>query len=860
MSIGLRQVSASLLVATLLTGGVVPSVQAQSLYDRIKSQTERELLKQGDNPKTDPVVDEYLTEVYEPDEGPISRANIPLALQDSEKFCLEQDIKQFGRCPIVQQTVQRLVGTEMQPRHLGLHLNILAQSYEQALLGSDTLQSFPARAQGILRIWQPGFPSVGSGAFRERLRSMTVPESGDMEQKFKDLVGKLSALPGPSGSGGSDNSSLIGAGWRYRFGGVHFLKGDRTQYFDPPLEDTDAVGTERQYMFARWTEVEDKLLAIEDALPPDSDIDPPLGTGEILIYQFPKKYQATLPEHLRVWAYREFHTVDKQIDGDIGLTFDHALEPVLPALCEDEDEITTGRTDCEPIKGGFYPPPPSEEPDPALCTHPYMRQGYMCRPLDDDQATQCIEKVDPKPDEITLTRCTATGSVRGTLTGPDACLDTTWFKEKPFDPEKQCKVEIVCDDSSPFSGGVTELKQADGTIKIKMKVQPDGPASYIILHEITHARQACGHEPGYAIYSPSPIEGGDSDQVRLEKNRGCCQMEGEAYRLQAEAMEADGIFREGDQFNGIPINRETFWQVTLDFSCRQRGYGSCPNTFTYDPAPAESQKNPPAWMMQFIQYVVNTLAPPRRPNWMPMSCTETMTPPKFDSLGPEDQLRKDPRIDGFLRELSEVGREVCAPKSETEYVNSIGNNACFFDRCLERSFEAHNTVGGRQALTTYDQAYPQGPLAKEQQNFATLLALPSFQPFTLADYRPAFLVKIFDQVFCDGLAPQGLPVLCIQRHPRSANAIGRTADTLVQTRAEENDARAQEIQLSQELATAVGLRMGNRLYAKYLGFRSAQLATIVQAATRYLTAFTKVEFPQEMCPMGPYVIPGTTAP
>lgn len=856
-----RQLSASVLTGMIL--GLIlslPVAHADPLYDRIRKQVERELLRSGETTVTDPLVDEFLVETYEPMEGAIERKNIPNALIDAQTFCDDQQIKKFGRCPEVRRVVQRIAGSEMQPRHLGLNLNILAQSYEQALLGTDILQGFPARAQAVVRIWQPGLPSAGTGAFKTRLRAMAVPESDAMRDAFGELRTSLNKLPGPAdGTNPGDNGSIIGAGWRYRFGGVRFLRGERTAYFPAPLEDDEADNTERQYMFARWTEVEDKLIAIEDLLPPDSEIDPPLGTGDILLYQFPQTYQTGMPENLQVWAYREFQAVDQTIDGDVGLTFDHALEPVLPALCADETEITTGRTECEPIRGGFYPPPPPDVPDPALCTHPYMRQGYMCRPLDEQTTTECVEELDPSDSEIILTRCTATGSTRATMSGPDACLDTTWYKEKPFDPEKQCKVKIVCDDSSPFSGGVTEPKKADGTINIKMKLQPDGPAPYIILHELVHARQACDKPVGHLIYLP-PVAEGDTEEVRLMKNRGCCQMEGEAYRLQAEMMEADGIFREGDEFNGLPINRETFWQVTLDFSCRQRGYGSCPNTFTYEEGPAEDMKNPPAWMVQFIQYVVNTLAPPRIPEWMSMSCTDTMTPPPPDLLSNDVQKMRDPRIDGFVRELSEVGREACAPNAMTEYENTIGNNACFFDRCLERSLEAHNIVGGRQAFTTYDQAYPQDPSLTEQPKFASLLALPSFQPFSFNDYRPAFIVNLFDRIFCDGSTPQGVPVLCIARRPRSDAAIGRTPDTLVQTQLDEEDQRTREIRLSQELSEAVGFRMGNRLYAKYLGFRTRQLSTIIEAAARYLTAFTRVEFPEEMCPMGPYSVSETPTP
>ena len=99
-----------------------------------------------------------------------------------------------------------------------------------------------------------------------------------------------------------------------------------------------------------------------------------------------------------------------------------------------------------------------------------------------------------------------------------------------YDPDinPPCKVQINCQGGMNSCNGTTgfcDLKLPDGTINICMSLADPGShgTEYLLLHELTHAKQICPTEPGQ-----SP---GD-----------CCNMETEAYLVMCSAMEADGIF------------------------------------------------------------------------------------------------------------------------------------------------------------------------------------------------------------------------------------------------------------------------------------------------------------------------------
>jgi hypothetical protein len=555
------------------------------------------------------------------------------------------------------------------------------------------------------------------------------------------------------------------------------------------------------------------------------------------------------------WAYREVLPGGKET-GDAGLQWNTALDPVLPALCKSSnpdvpcdtgDASKTGTT----TLGGEFPPPPVSDDGNGLCAMPYQRRGYLCRPFEAQAGADCEETLAPEKDAVVLGTCTAKEPERASVAGPDACTTLGWkAADIPFDPATQCRVNISCEDND-FSA-VTQPKTNDGVVQIKVKENPESPASYMLIHELVHARQFCELSPNStwlrSIYG-KPITG-PNDPLAKDKNEACCRMEGEAYAAQCEAYATDGIFGPDGEVigstSGLPLNKETCAQIFTDYSCRKRGFGSCPATFSFDKGDARQQaedlENAFGGKLVKAKKDLAKLSVDYRPASMPHTCSET-----YNNVTGE---AADPRILAGKREAESLGRKVCDPNRSTSYANTIGGNMCVFDSCVEQSFEDHTLIPGQAGVTVQDAAFPNDscePLKVDEGSieYVSQDSLP-----VLPVYRPERMVQELDTAFCqvNGLPPGALPILCGTKTQRvsgfpTQNPVeqaGRLADQAQDT--------LEPTQRLEDMSQAIGFRIGSELYDAAITRGVDRLSRVLTDASGLLQEFTTVQFSPNACP------------
>lgn len=318
-------------------------------------------------------------------------------------------------CQELVEDIKRIASDELKTRTAGRLLQEQATSYElpiSDLPGRTMKLSEDMRA--IISMWATGSGSIRSTLTGALVRTVSAgPRVEDDEDRYKEMFQKLATALGENG-----REQMIASVWRYQYG-IRLVRGDRLPRFAPPYTytpETSGKGTERQFLFKRWTEgenLEEKLMDIWNdvkAMVDDSRVmSTPLQQDETAYVIFPGSLTNMLPENVILWA-----RIDGDPDGDfplgdVGLQWKTPLEPVQPSLLTE-----TGA----PIFGGRYPPPPvkagasssesSEEPvdGMGLCTGPAGLQGYLCRPytlLTADE--RCPVPEDLPSDAISLITC-----------------------------------------------------------------------------------------------------------------------------------------------------------------------------------------------------------------------------------------------------------------------------------------------------------------------------------------------------------------------------------------------------------------------------------------------------------------------
>jgi hypothetical protein len=461
-----------------------------------------------------------------------------------------------------------------------------------------------------------------------------------------------------------------------------------------------------------------------------------------------------------------------------------------------------------------------------LCTNPAAQRGYLCRPFTVTAPSgRCPTPASTDPSAITLTSCTAQTATGYTLAGSDVCKGvpyrmTATESPVPFDPQTQCTLNLRCSNNCNGTEGKTTPKLSNGTIDLCVKNgELTVPATYLMYHEIHHALQLCSQPVGTKFYK-EPLK----DYVQ-ENAAACCRIEGEAYRAQCDLMEQDGLFKNTQAVDGVPLNAETCAEALTDYSCGPRdGFLGCPTSRTY----------PDNFLQKLIQ------AEQKNPADVPEHCAAAIDPKTMD-----------PRIQSLVQTVNQYDN-VGTPGETSIYVNRIGNNMCYIGQSVEEGLELHRLVGGHAPTGVGDETAPwDAPLTGSP--LSTLLVSAQAATPSLPAYRPKDLMQDMETALCqmEGLPGRTPSILCAIEYGRRLQMplkeqIQNVQSLIGQSR-EQDDAVTQIL----SVIPAVGSRIGTALYGDYLAGISRELSSTLELAAQLFTQMNSVSFPTEMCPLTP---------
>jgi hypothetical protein len=794
---------------------------ATPLYDLMKKSVEEELSVGGFDKEIIP----YLRKLFE-EKWKVTDEDVENILKN-ETFSVcgkekeEQPLAGILHCVGVTQQIRALAHDERRVRVLGRTLQAVASSYELPIsdLPGRTLK-LSADLRGILNIWSAGTGSIKVSTNAPVIRTFSA-DRATFEPLLRQLGDELKKL---------EDEQQVGAVWHYQYG-VRLVLNQRAPRFPAPVRDSQGYpGFERQYVFQPWPDVEAKLTAIWDEIKNDT-FTPPLSQKETVYFTFPEDLvEETLPENMIIWARVDGNPNDGNPYGDVGLQWQVPLEPVMPSLMKYGAD--------EAILGGTYPPEPVSESglrEPidgrGLCTNPIAERGYLCRPFEvAPEGERCPQDgLQLDPAAINLISCTMTGTIRTTAAGADACREVKWKNDEQFDPNTQCKVAFRCAQNCAPGGNAsarTDVKGADGVISICVSERTEFANTYLFYHELAHAYQECNQPVGH-----NPYNDPDGALLSKEERAGiCCRNEGEAYRAQCDMMERDGVFSDANGNpivgpDGTPFNAETCAEAFTDYACTsQQELTGCYTSQTYS--------------QEFINSLITAAG--NNPKNVPALCSEAIDPAKMD-----------PRV-AQLKEAIEARDDVCAPGQVNLYKNRIGNNLCYIGQCVEMSVELHRIAAGQSPVTVGDQTAPwDNP--KSGTPLGNILMNPPLMPTHLPSYRPLQFMREMETALCQlqGLPPLTPPILCAidaRRQLGTGRQFG--LETIFGVARQETEQQASTEDLL-GLSHAMGTRMGTQLYGDYMREASRSFAGVIDMANTLLKEMDKIDFPTEMCPVGP---------
>ncbi len=832
--------SSCLILSSSLAANVALAA-ASSPYRQMQEVTRREFLLNTDartyaDTKADveAPVKKFAAAVAPVSSGPDDVVN---ALRgDRRTPCYDKQLDAFGGCDAYVDELASLARREERVRTLGRDLQIIATSYETAVtsIGSSEI-NVPLRAQGIRNVWRSSTDNVKAGD--------TAIQYRDFPDTLTTPIGSIATVLQPLALN-DDREAFTAAVWRYQFG-ARYATRDRKDLAYPPLRGP-ADNPELQLQTIHWKALEGILTGLYTTRVPDGDT---LKKGEMIVYRPTPAQQDQLdPYGITVWAYVE-KLPDGTVTGDAGLQWTMPVEPVLPALCQpDATGDPTG--DCQPIKGGFYPPAPDD--GRGLCTLPFGRLGYLCRDiLAADSADICTQNPTPDPDKILLTACTQKAEPTQTASGPDVCGGSQWIQNPPGSPanplnaQSQCRVNIVCANTCPVdptknmpAQARTFLKSADGTITVCINQNPNRttfphvlPHRYAIIHELTHAQQSCGLPPGTPLTSGPP----------QKQNAEYCRTEREAYVAMCHYAiadkafirlntTADGTTTEVPQtLQGTDINTTLCADILTDHFARTNGFGRCSSSFTYRMTDAS------------VKGMANTL----------MDLMYDGAKGKNGAIESCKDALNRPEVLAQKRATEQIGRSVCDPNRTVSYLNTIGNNACYIGSCIEDSLEHSRMVPGRIPVTAGDEAFPWDACMAPRLDGGQIRTVSAAVPSRFPAYRPGLLIKQLDTALCqsNGLSASTPPLVCaFDVRRRLLNPLTNPLETVVSltTQSQEQQDAAHGIQ---QMSRAVGARMGIALYDDYLRHSTSTLSDLTVSAATLLETFARTTFSRQMCPL-----------
>ncbi len=818
----------------LVISPIAAIAQEQNLYELFHEQTNREYAKE----EFDETVIEFVRSVYQK-EWDMSGDEIKAALNgnvmgacgttDDGSWAAEAYRSECGRAL---PNIKLLANEEQHLRAFGRDLQRMASAQELPL------SEIPERPfhmatdlSGIVNIWRAGTGSVQKTAsgILVRTKDLTTDQIKQLGSKFEGIEQRLSD---------EEPEWSTSAVWHFQYG-VRLLAGSRNPDYPPPFQDDQSgPGTERQYIFHDdWLGLDQTLIEIWDILPKDrDDFDPPLSDNETAYILFTDSLQGMLPPNVLVWARVDGASYEPGAGegnhplGDVGLAWKYPTEPLLPSLISLEENNP-------PILGGRYPPEPAYEassdedgnPLPAgqtkapidgrgLCSMALAQRGYLCRPLRVTDEDQCPAPEDTPEEEnvITLLSCTVEEQPTLTEAGPDVCREIEYLNGEQ---SQRCSVVFEQGGCPGGQAASASEKAADGTIRVCLDDSTGITITYPMEHELVHAQQFCSMPAG-DIYGK--LDDDDADAL-------CCRLEGEAHLVSCKRMMEDGVLNDDDGnplvIDGIEITPHICMELMRIVSCNGvlGREVACPMSTTLDlndaPAVIAAMKD-------------------KNPEDLPDT---------YDEATDLDTM--DAKIAARLRTV-ERQIPVCTPGTESEYKNTIGNNACYIGQCVEESLELHRLTGGRSPATVGDGAFPHDDPRMGEALATVLRSVPATSP-PLPSYRPQMITRILEDALCQlqGLPAATPPHLCAfspSRRLAVPLADGAaTARSLQYDSAEQREATL----LVERLAAGLGSRIGTDIQGQYLRIGTRTLSEVVALANMLLKEAITVTFPTNMCPL-----------
>lgn len=800
----------TLLLAGLLLLPLSAAAQ-ENLYDMFR---ERVLEELADEEIDEPVI-EFLRAVHR-ERWPMTEDEMKAAIRGehpeacrSEQEDAAQRFK--GDCGDAVDNIRILAREEQALRTFGRELQRIAAAQELPM------SEIPGRPfhlttdlSGILNIWRAGTGSIRgsvSGALLVRTRPLTEDETDRVREAYEEVAGGLNARSAQEDAMGSE--WFVGLVNYFQYG-ARLRAGARNPAYPPPIRDNQSgPGTERQYLFdSSYDAWETFLTGIWDDLPKERDaFDPPLSKNEVAYILFPEELTRLLPPNVLIWARVDgageyVPGVGESGDhplGDVGIAWKYPLEPLLPALLSSET-----RNAGAPILGGMYPPEPAtprssnDDGSPApigatdpldgrgLCSMAMAQRGYLCRPLKATNEQRCPEQ-EYSTDENVITLVSCTLEDNATLTIAGADV----CQEIEWRNEE-------------------EEEESQSTASDRCTVPPGIDNEY----ELVKIHQRC-------IMDVDDPYAGKSEE---EQDAMCCRLEGEAHLVDCKAIAVGGVLRTGEDsvplvVDGIEVTPQVCMEILRLKSCRETLGRDvrCPVTselLTADDAVAIRDPNNP----------------------------------ENGANRPSDQ-QKFARIAARKRTI-ERHIPVCAPGTESEYKNTIGNNACYIGRCVEETLELHRVTGGRSPATVGDGAFPWDDPNTGDALAKVLRSVPATSP-PLPSYRPQMVMRILEDALCQlqGLPAATPPHLCAfsssRRLALPLQDGASTAQNLVSNAQEQRDATA----LMEQLGAALGSRIGTDMQGQYLRVGTRTLSEVVALANTLLKEALSVTFPVNMCPL-----------
>lgn len=730
-----------------------------------------------------------------------------------------------NECSDALRSIQSIAGAEQALRTFGRTLQRIATGEELPLSeipGRDVHLS--TDLSGIVNIWRAGTGSLNAGSGSALLRTWTPDENSDLFAVLRTTVYRLNQEYMRLNE--EERVALVN---RYQYG-VRLTRGERQPTFRPPVKDEQSgPGTERQYVFKSWEEIEKILRDAWFSLPPGDALNPPLARNEVAYVLLPDELRRELPENVLLWfRIGPYEGGKEDLIGDAGLAWRVPLEPLLPSLLD----TTKGN---KPILGGRYPPEPAYDAtsdargNPAapgtkipidgagLCSMTLGKLGYLCRPLTVATDAQCPVPANANDDAITLVSCTLEEEPTHTVAGADVCRDIAWNDAS----DRRCQVQFIrgCQNGD---SAMAEWKQPDGTIRVCLDERvPGAPLTYVMEHELVHAQQFCPLAPG------DPNQGLNEE----EQNALCCRSEGEAHLVSCARMIEDGVLKNPDgtplRIGGVEVTAQTCMEMARMSSCNSylKRDAHCPASHAF------TEEN--------VRELYQKMAQGGNPANVPDTYEKATNRTTMDA-------RAAARLDTI-----ESYDPVCQPGGESTYKNTIGNNACYIGRCVEESLELHRVVAGRAPATVTDEAFPWDIPVTGDDLGTTVRSVPITTP-SLPTYRPQDIVRMLDDELCQlqGLPASVPPHLCAFSPARRLELpLGDDGALTAQNLFLNIQDQQEETFVTSQLAAGLGSRIGTDMYGQFLRVGTRTLSEVVMIANTLLRDMLSIRFPQNMCPM-----------